>query len=78
MRGQRSALGEDRQPNNMMLLALGFVVFWIGGVVFGKAETDRLPRGVGPAVALGVHALSVVGMALMLAGGCLMLAAVVV
>lgn len=75
MRGQRSALGEDRRPNNVSLLALGFVVFWIGGGVFQKGATDDAPSGAAAVLSLGVHALNVGGVVLMIVGGCLMLAA---
>lgn len=62
----------------MTLLAFGFVVFCIGGTVFKKGEPNHSPRDAAPAISLGVHALNFVGVALILAGGFLMLAAGIV
>jgi hypothetical protein len=59
----------------MMLLALGFIVFCVGGTVFMKGESDRGPGDARVAISLAVHAANVVGLALMAAGAVLMLAA---
>lgn len=58
----------------MILLALGFVVFFIGGALFQKGGVDRSPGEV-VVVSLGVHALSVSGITLMAVGGLMMVAA---
>jgi len=69
----RNSRVEDRTPT-VLLLTLGFVVFWIGGTLFHKSGIDRSPGEVA-SFALGAHALTVAGITLMAAGGLLMLAA---
>ena len=56
----------------MMLLALGFIVFCIGGTFFQKGGVDRVPGQV-LAVSLGARVLTTAGITLMAAGGLLMI-----
>jgi hypothetical protein len=62
----------------MAILALGFVVFCIGGTLFMKGGVDRSPGDVHSAVPLAVHALNTSGIALMAVGGLLMMSASII
>jgi hypothetical protein len=58
----------------LILLALGFVVFFVGGALFQKGGVDRSP-GETVVVSAGVHALSISGITLMVIGALTMVAA---
>ena len=62
----------------MTILAVGFVVFCIGGTLFIKGGADRSPGDAHSDVPLAVHALSSSGIALMAVGALLMMAASIV
>jgi hypothetical protein len=59
----------------MMFLALGFIVFCIGGTVFMKGASGRSPGEARGSISLTVQATNAVGLALMASGGMLMIGA---
>ena len=58
----------------MLFLALGFIVFCVGGTVFMKGENGRGPGEARGAIPLGIHVANTVGLGLMITGGLLMMA----
>ena len=58
----------------MLFLAMGFVLFCVGGSVFMKGENGRGPGEARGAIPLRMHVANSAGLALMGAGGLLMMA----
>jgi hypothetical protein len=59
----------------MLFLALGFIVFCVGGTVFMKGENSHAPGEARGAIPLRIHAANSVGLALIAVGAILMIGA---
>lgn len=58
----------------MLFLAVGFIVFCVGGTVFMKGENGREPGEARSAIPMRIHVANSAGLSLMAAGGLLMMA----